>query len=88
MVTYDTMDMKLSNLPETAEDRGARHATALGVTKSQKQQLIQQQQIPCQHSFAVLLALAAKQTTSKLSGLEQVTTGLSHDSVSSLGSSF
>ena len=30
----DTMDMSLSKLQETAEDRGAWHAVVLGVAKS------------------------------------------------------
>ena len=81
------MDMKLSKLQETAEDGGAGHATALGVTKSQTQ-LNNNNKFLANIHLLYQLALAAKQTTSKLSGLEQVTTGLSHDSVSQLGSSF
>ena len=81
------MDMKLSKLQETAEDRGAGHATVLGDTKSQTQ-LNNNNKFLTKIHLLYQLAFATKQTTSKLSGLEQVTTGLSHDSVSQLGNSF
>ena len=32
----DSMDMSLSKLWEMVKDRGAQHATVLGITKSQK----------------------------------------------------
>ena len=81
------MDMKLSILQEIVEDRGAWHATVLGVTKSQTR-LNNSNKFLAKIHLLYQLALAAKQTASKLSGLEQVTTDLSHDSVSQLGNSF
>ena len=74
--------MKLSILQEILEDSVAWHSTVLGVTKSQTRLNNNNNKFLAKINLLYQLALAAKQTTSKLSGLEQVTTDLSHDSVS------